>query len=545
MFEQAVSRLEAVALRLEAAEGRLSGRPAGSLPPPPPVAAAAAPPAAHAATVGAAPQTSRAVTGCSITAPTAAAGGGLAAYNSEVMPKLDAFMVAAAPLGDDVGKPSAVVKAAFDGQRHIVEAIASCSRPDQGGLQQLVGPVGEQMGQANALTEGRRSTAFHHCKAVAEALGGLSWVVYSGPSCGMNPPGQHVADAWSSAEFWANKLLVEHRNSDGGKGHVEWVKSLKALLGALEGYVKAHHASGPSWNPAGGPLASFEGNSGSSNSNNALAAPAAQPAAATKPTARGGPPPPPPPPPAGGPGSLLDRGTPAGSPSAAPAADSRATLLAALNKGDSVTGGLRKVTDDMKTKNRADRTGAVPAAAVSSPAKAAPAAARGAAAVAAKPPRLELEGGRKWVIEHQVNNKEIIVEVTDPKQTAYIYACTGSTIQVRGKLNAVTLDQCTKTALVFENVVASCEIVNSKSVQVQCTGIVPTVAIDKVDGCQLYLSKESLGASVLTAKSSEVNVVTPGATEEDDFLEAAIPEQFISTYANGKWTTEAVTHSGG
>lgn len=50
------------------------------------------------------------------------------------------------------------------------------------------------------------------------------------------------------------------------------------------------------------------------------------------------------------------------------------------------------------------RTGAVPAAAVSSPAKAAPAAARGAAAVAAKPPRLELEGGRKWVIEHQVRS---------------------------------------------------------------------------------------------------------------------------------------------
>lgn len=36
-----------------------------------------------------------------------------------------------------------------------------------------------------------------------------------GAPAGMNPPGQHMADAWSSAEFWANKLLVEHRNSDG------------------------------------------------------------------------------------------------------------------------------------------------------------------------------------------------------------------------------------------------------------------------------------------------------------------------------------------
>lgn len=37
---------------------------------------------------------------------------------------------------------------------------------------------------------------------------------------------------------------------------------------------------------------------------------------------------------------------------------------------------------------------------------------------------------------------------------------------MRGKVNAVTMDQCSKTALVFENVVASCEIVNSRSVQV-------------------------------------------------------------------------------
>ena len=30
----------------------------------------------------------------------------------------------------------------------------------------------------------------------------------------------------------------------------------------------------------------------------------------------------------------------------------------------------------------------------------------------------------------QVDNREVVVEVTDVKQTAYIYACSGSTIQV-------------------------------------------------------------------------------------------------------------------
>jgi hypothetical protein len=41
-------------------------------------------------------------------------------------------------------------------------------------------------------------------------------------------------------------------------------------------------------------------------------------------------------------------------------------------QGEAVTTGLRKVTDDMKTKNRTDRSGAVPAAAVPQPAVSAP-----------------------------------------------------------------------------------------------------------------------------------------------------------------------------
>lgn len=70
------------------------------------------------------------------------------------------------------------------GQRHIVAAIAACSKPDAAGLQQLVGLVGEQMQKASSLAEGRRGAAVNHCKAVAEALQCLSWVVYSGPGCG-------------------------------------------------------------------------------------------------------------------------------------------------------------------------------------------------------------------------------------------------------------------------------------------------------------------------------------------------------------------------
>ena len=52
-------------------------------------------------------------------------------------------------------------------------------------------------------------------------------------------------------------------------------------------------------------------------------------------------------------------------------------------------------------------------------------------------------------------------------------------------------------------------------------------------------------AAITTAKSSEVNVIVPGATPEDDFAESPIPEQFMSTYVDGRWVTKPVEHSGG
>lgn len=37
----------------------------------------------------------------------------------------------------------------------------------------------------------------------------------------------------------------------------------------------------------------------------------------------------------------------------------------------------------------------------------------------------------------------------------------------------------------------------------------PTISIQKTDGCQVYLSKESMGAEIVTSKSSEMNVLVP------------------------------------
>ena len=60
----------------------------------------------------------------------------------------------------------------------------------------------------------------------------------------------------------------------------------------------------------------------------------------------------------------------------------------------------------------------------------------------------------------------------------------------------------------------------------------------------MFLSEASLGVEILTAKSSEVNVIQIQA-EGQDPVEHALPEQFVSRLVNGRFVTEAVSHSGG
>jgi hypothetical protein len=174
----------------------------------------------------------------------------------------------------------------------------------------------------------------------------------------------------------------------------------------------------------------------------------------------------------------------------------------------------------------------------------------------------------------------------------------------------VSIDGCKRTGVVFDTVIASCELVNCASMQVQCTGAVPTVSVDKCDGCQVFVTakvaggdfqvrrggpgagsggldgahgrgqrrprqRRPTGAShrpsplhppppdapappksqppppththkqLVTAKSSEVNLTVVPADPNEDAVEHAVPEQFISSFKGGRLVTVAASHSGG
>ncbi|KAK6916571.1 Adenylate cyclase-associated CAP, C-terminal [Dillenia turbinata] len=415
---------------------------------------------------------------------------------------------AAEKIGGQVLDVTKLLEQAFSVQKELLIKIKQTQKPDLASLAEFLKPLNEVIMKANAMTEGRRSDFFNHLKAAVDSLSALAWIAYTGKDCGMSLPIAHVEESWQSAEFYNNKVLVAYRNKDAD--HVEWAKALKELyLPGLRDYVKSYYPLGPVWSPSGKPVTS------------------APPKAPTS-----GAPAPPPPPPA----SLFGSET-------APATSSRpkegmAAVFQDISSGKSVTAGLRKVTDDMKTKNRTDRTGVVSAGVKEAPPTSKPSFSK------VGPPKLELQMGRKWVVENQIGKKNLVIDDCDSKQTVYVYGCKDSVLQIQGKVNNITLDKCTKMGIVFMDVVAACEIVNCNGVEVQCQGSAPTILVDNSAGCQLYLSKDSLEASITTAKSSEVNVLVPGAGPDDDWGEHSLPQQFVHVYKDGQFVTYPVSHSG-
>lgn len=120
-------------------------------------------------------------------------------------------------------------------------------------------------------------------------------------------------------------------------------------------------------------------------------------------------------------------------------------------------------------------------------------------------------------------------------QTVYIFKCENCTVQVHGKCNSITADMCKKINIVFDNAVAQLEVINGQSIKCQVMGNVPTVSVEKTDGFHMYLSKESLNAQFITAKSSEMNLSVPN--EQDEFTEFPLPEQFKTVWRNNKFVT--------
>merc|ERR1712094_84125 len=94
-------------------------------------------------------------------------------------------------------------------------------------------------------------------------------------------------------------------------------------------------------------------------------------------------------------------------------------------------------------------------------------------------------------------------------------------------------------AVVTKDVLSVVELVNSDRCQVQCDGKVLQVQVDKCNGFGLWLNKESIECEIVSSKSSEMNVTIPDDKGDDlDTIELPIPEQFVTKVVGRKCVTE-------
>lgn len=249
-----------------------------------------------------------------------------------------------------------------------------------------------------------------------------------------------------------------------------------------------------------------------------------------------GPPPPPPPPPSGGVAKGGDMGA----------------VFDQLNQGAAVTAGLKKVDKSQMThKNPSLREPARSASQTSLGSNSS----RSKSPMPAKKPeslkgkkagKKELDGS-KWIVENFENTGNEIIEIkAELNHSILISKCSKCVIQVKGKANAISIDNCSNLSILIESLVSSIDVIKSPKFALQVDGVLPTVMLDQVDGGQIYLQEASMKSppEVFTSKCSSINIVTPPTNDDDDSKETPLPEQMRSYFKGGRILTEIVEHAG-
>ncbi|KAL9923351.1 adenylyl cyclase-associated protein 1 isoform 1-T4 [Glossina fuscipes fuscipes] len=417
-------------------------------------------------------------------------------YQDIVNGPLSQYLALSYKIGGDVAKQAEFVKLAFEAQLQYVNLATQCSQPGQDKQMALLKPTSDQITAIQDFREkNRASPFFNHLSAISESIPALGWV------CVSPTPGPHVKEMNDAGQFYTNRVLKEWKEKD--VTHVEWARAWVQTLTELQQYIKQFHTTGLVWSGKGT-------------------------AVAPPPPPMGACPPPPPPPTFDLSSMSLDGSK-----------DERSALFAEINQGEAITKNLKKVTADMQThKNPTLRTGPAPF----KPTQFGSVSAAGPAAASMVKDPIFTRDGKKWLIEYQKNNPNLLVENAEMNNVVYVFKSEGSTLTVKGKVNNIVMDSCKKCSLLFDSVVASVEFVNCQSVQMQVLGHVPTISIDKTDGCQMYLSKHSLGVEVVSSKSSEMNIMLP--EDSGDYTELPLPEQFKTTISGKTLKTVCVDSLG-
>lgn len=434
-------------------------------------------------------------------------------------------------LGGLIAEQAAKVTKGFQEERKFLLITTKAKKPnlsnsdDMDAYQALLKPINESlMAVVNIKESNRGSPVTNQLSAVADGIMMLAWVTDEAK------PHKHVENTLGSAQYYGNRVIKDYKDKD--PVQVEWIQSFQAIFKDLSEYIKQYFPSGIPWNPSGKPVQEVV--------KAASVAPAAAPA--PPPPAAGGPPPPPPP----GPPPVLQINE--DKPAAPNAAGSGGfgAVFSELNKGEAVTKGLRKVDkSEMTHKNPALRASSTVSDSSSRGKSPAPGKKPKPESMRVKKPPVKVLEGNKWTIENFEKEPQPIEIEAQLSHSVLISRCHNSTVIVKGKANAVTIDNSNRLNLIVDTLVSSVDVVKSQNFALQVMGTIPTVMMDQIDGAQVYFSKESTSTKIIHSKSAGINLnVISGP--DDDYIEVPLPGQISSYYDPEKkaLVDEIVSHAG-
>lgn len=460
-------------------------------------------------------------------------------FDSFLKSSVDKYLDLSKQLGGLIAEQAELVNKGFQEERKFLLITTKAKKPnlsapeDMDAYQALLKPINESlMAVVNIKESNRGAKESNQLSAVADGIMMLAWVTDEAK------PHKHVDNTLGSAQYYGNRVIKDFKDTD--PKQVEWVHAFQQIFKDLSEYIKQYFPSGIPWNAKGGSIQeAIKATSGGPASGSAPPPPPPPPPA-------GGLPPPPPPP---GPPPVLQLNEDKAGSSKSSGAGGFDAVFSELNKGEAVTKGLRKVDkSEMTHKNPALRASSVvpdKEDAHSRGKSPAPGKKPKPETLRVKKPPVKVLEGNKWTVEHYEKEAAPIEIEASLSHSVLISKCNNSTIIIKGKANAVTIENTKRLNLIVDTLVSSVDVVKSQNFALQVLGTIPTVMMDQIDGAQVYFSKESTATKIFHSKSANINLnVIDGP--DDDYVEVPLPGQISSYYDPEKkaLVDEIVSHAG-
>jgi adenylyl cyclase-associated protein len=146
-----------------------------------------------------------------------------------------------------------------------------------------------------------------------------------------------------------------------------------------------------------------------------------------------------------------------------------------------------------------------------------------------------------WYVENY--GKEIVKFEGEEVESNYGFAlikCTDTTLVISGKCKSVMLENCSNIKIIIDSVLAMVEIINSKKITTTIKESCPQFNIERSNGVHLYLFEPAKNCKINSTCSMTMVVHYPkkDATEDDDWLDIAIPETLLTQIKNDRLTSE-------